>query len=576
MKHLKRLAAILLAAAMLLSLAACAEKQPTPSGNASDPAGSTSAPSETSGNTLATAASQTEPAPEDLSARYGGHANLRSASRIQNLDPVKCTATWKYLYATCVFETFLTRDADNNIAPGICDYELSDDTLTLKLWVRDGFVFSNGDPVDIYDIEATIKRTCTMHTNTKNKVLPYIASMEVDAAGKVLTLVFSEYRESILYYLATWKCWCGVLPKEICEKYPDTEITELADLIGTGPYVYSDWEKDVSVTLTKRADYVPVESDRTGFAGTKYGFLDSMTFITNTNDGSAALAVLNGDYDAVECIPSEYYDLARSSGIKETILPSNIGFMLYFNVDNSVDENGNFINVTAKYPSLRKAIMAAIDYEEYAMIITDKQYVAEPSPWLSPLYQTDAWVKADYYGPTNLEAAAKYLEQAKAEGWDGVERVQVIFSVDRNDMATLIDNYLTKANIPHDVILMEGSARDAFIAAGSNNNYDMLYFWSAYSYTPTQQPQSFTSRWSKDKEKNALIAKMEVLPTDSEEYIRLAKEYDAFLVDRCGSAHLGRCNWYWYSPETLQFNDEGLDRYFFNTYWEDPENHPKK
>ena len=57
MKHLKRLAAILLAAAMLLSLAACAEKQPTPSGNASDPAGSTSAPSETSGNTLATAAS---------------------------------------------------------------------------------------------------------------------------------------------------------------------------------------------------------------------------------------------------------------------------------------------------------------------------------------------------------------------------------------------------------------------------------------------------------------------------------------------------------------------------------------
>ena len=572
MKHLKRLSALFIAAAMLLSLAACSEKTPTPSDTQSNVPEST-------GNTIATRASETAPpATEDLSARYGGHANIRSATMMTKVDPLKKTGLWAYQFQTCVFENALTRDTNNNIQPAVCDYELSDDTLTLKLWVRDGIKFSNGDTVDIYDVEASITRSFTMFGSMKTKVYPYLESMEVGADGKTLTLKFTEYQENTLYYLAAYQTWCPIMPKEICEKYPDTEIEDIADLIGTGPYMYSEWNNPESVTLVRVPGYEPREADRdrTGFAGMKYAFLDSITFIGNQNDGSAALAVLNGDYDVVECIPSEYYQLALASGLKETILPSNVGCMTYFNVDNSKDESGNYVNVCAKYPSLRKAIMAAIDYEAYLTVVTDNQQVMGGSPWQSPLYQNDLWTSADYYGPTKLDVAAKYVAQAKAEGWNGEEPVQIVYSNKRTDIPTLFQDYMAKAGIPSVVTLMEDSAYSEYTAAGSGNNYDILFVWPTYSFTPTLQPSYFTARWSENETKNALLEQMKTLPTDSAEYIRLAREYDELLIDECGAAYMSMINWYWYSPQELEFNDQGLVRYFFNSYWDDPENHPMK
>ena len=75
--------------------------------------------------------------------------NHHCSGRDSGLDPLKQTGIWKYPFTTCVYENALTRDTDNNICPGVCDFELSDDMLTLKLWVRENMVFHNGDPVEI-------------------------------------------------------------------------------------------------------------------------------------------------------------------------------------------------------------------------------------------------------------------------------------------------------------------------------------------------------------------------------------------------------------------------------------------
>ena len=45
------------------------------------------------------------------------------------------------------------------------------------------------------------------------------------------------------------------------------------------------------------------------------------------------------------------------------------------------------------------------------------------------------------------------------------------------------------------------------------------------------------------------------------------------MVDDCAFAYMSMIEWWWWHPETLHSNDEGLSRYVFNTYWDDPENH---
>ena len=95
---------------------------------------------------------------EVAESKYGGHLNVVTGHTCNQIDYLVSLGTWGYNYATCVWENILTRDADYNIAPGVCEYELSDDMLTLKLWVRDGAKFHNGDDVDIYDIEASLDR----------------------------------------------------------------------------------------------------------------------------------------------------------------------------------------------------------------------------------------------------------------------------------------------------------------------------------------------------------------------------------------------------------------------------------
>ena len=102
---------------------------------------------------------------------YGGHADIRiNGGKL--LDPLNQTGYQNYQWTTMVFENALTRDLEDNIQPGVCDYRLSEDLRTLTLWVREGMRFHNGDAVDIYDVEASFTRSFEMYKSIKSKVVP--------------------------------------------------------------------------------------------------------------------------------------------------------------------------------------------------------------------------------------------------------------------------------------------------------------------------------------------------------------------------------------------------------------------
>lgn len=549
---MKRLFALLLAGIMVISLAACGSKEePKPSDRVAVPDSSNQ--EQPSNNT------ETEDGPQ-----YGGHLDVRVASTLVSLDPHKAVGTWRNIWTNMVFEPFITRDAENKIVPGLCNYELSDDNLVLKFWVRDNATFSDGTAVEIEDVVASLERGFKLYSSLKKYVAPYVASLKIES--KEATLTLTEYHEKCWFYLASWQTWCSVMPKEICEKYPDDYITDqVEDVIGTGPYVVSEFENNVSITLKRREGYTPYTENNTGMATPKMGYLDSVTYWYNGDDSSAGLAALSGDYDLVEVIAADYMPMVEQQGLVKEILPSNVGVAIYFN---TVGTN----NVCAKYPALRKAIMAAIDFEEFAGVITDGAAKLTGYPLLDQKYKTDVFDKADYFGESDLDTAEKYLEEAKAQGYSG-EPVQITYNNTRNDVPSLLAGYLDEAGIEYEVNLMEANAYAEFVG-DANNNWDFQFMWPTLSYTPTQMPVGMIETYYKNPEKDALLKEMEMLDPDSEAYMAKWNELADTMVEDCASVMLGTIDWFWYHPETFHSNDNGLNRFLFNAYWTDPENHP--
>lgn len=507
---------------------------------------------------------------------YGGELNIRISSRPTGIDPMKQTGAFRILFTSCVFDTPLTRDAQNNIAPGTCDYELSEDQLVLKMWMREGFVFSNGDPVDIYDVEASINRTLKLFSEITKYVKPNVESIVVanDGEKDVLTVTFNKFSEKNMYYFAAYQTFFPVMPKEICEQYKSSYlIDQIEDAIGSGPYKYTYFEDSVRVSVTKREDYVPVDNgDATGFASTRYGYMDQINFWYNGTDASTSLGLLNGDYDVAEVLVTEYKDLAAEQGLVLTTLPSDQRTWITFNTVNAESP-------VAKYPSLRKAILAALDYDSYLDVVQDGAQIFEGENaqfLLGSKYATDAFTSQDYYGPASQEVVDKYLALAEEEGYKG-EPVQVTYHSGRDDIPTLLCDALSEYGIAYELETKESTVYSAYTNDPSNG-WDLFFNWATTSYTPGTLQDSIIQNNYKSEEKDRMLAELAELDPESEEYKAKWEELAQYTADGAYVGFLAAIDWWWWHPETLHINEsgDGLARYFFNAYWEDPQNHPVK
>lgn len=564
MNTAKKLLALLLALCLAVGLLAACGSTPTPS----EPTNET--PDETQGEQTPDATQGGEVSTEGP--QYGGHMNVRLAAVCNGVDPTLQTGAWKLLYMTCVFESALTRDAENNIRPAVCDFELSDDQLDLKLWVRDGYTFSNGDAVDIYDVQASIDRALKRHSGMAKHVKPLVSSMEVENDGSkdILHITFKSFNELTMYYMASYQTWAAIQPKEICEKYASGfNVENLDDAIGTGPYKFTDFQDSVYITVTKRDDYVPVESEYSGFAGTKYGYMDSITFWYNGDDSSACMAVLNGDYDVTEVVPSDYKALAEDKGLTMTALPSDQRTWMVFNTRGTE-------NLCAKYPSLRKAVLAAIDYTEFLDIITDGSAIYEGTNSgmvIKEEYATDAFTRQDYYGAANQDVVDKYLAAAEAEGYAG-QPLQLVAGSGRDDVPTLLVNAMENYGINYKLTTLENISYNKFIGDPSNN-WDFYFSWKETAYTPSLMEDWILDRNYKCEEKDVLLAEMRALDPTSDEYMAKWQELASLTADNAYIGYMSAIDWWWWHPETLVINNsEGMHRYMYNAYWTDPANHP--
>ena len=557
---MRKMLALLLAIVMVCSLAGCNKPTPTP------------APSQTEQPSTKEDATKTDPAPSSEpeptqeptpQIQKGGNLNWVYYNKPKTLDPSKDTGFWNYAWTTLAYESPLCRDTEGNIRPQVCDFELSDDQLTLKLWVRDGVTFHDGSAVEIDDVIASIQRT--VHKSPRQYVKPFIKDIQVDKG--VATITFTEYNEKTLYYITCNNPFLAVMPKEIAEKYSEESgefIKTVADAIGTGPYKFTDFVEGVSVSLERYEGYVPVKEGYTGFAAPKNAYLDSITVYANTDPSTSTLALLDGQYDLFSDVPSDFDAQLQAKGIKSLDKPGSSGAVFYFNTFGK--------GLAAKNADMRKAIMAAIDVPEFVSYMTDGKITTGGfCPATDEAYQTDVFSTADYMGEDNIELAKKYLAAA---GYNG-EEVQLAFSSAYDNVATLLANYLKAAGINYKVTMMESGTVSEFYG-DPNNAWDIYYTNPSMNSTPTLLSATLMETNYNSPEKDALWKELQSLTVGSKEYMDKWKELSEKMVDDCAVIFLHMNPIVWSFHPDLHIEYEGSSPYWFNSYWDNPSEHGKK
>lgn len=166
-----------------------------------------------------------------------------------------------------VYEGLVTWNEQNEVAPALAEsWSVSDDGLTYTFKIKKGVKFHNGREVTAEDFKWSIERCCqsTFTSPTAGAYLNDIAGVEEKLAGKAsevagVKVVDSHtlaltLKQKTPYFLGKLTYLVSVpLPKESTPL--DKELTQVSEMVGTGPYKVASTLRDQETTLEAFADY---------------------------------------------------------------------------------------------------------------------------------------------------------------------------------------------------------------------------------------------------------------------------------------------------------------------------------
>jgi peptide/nickel transport system substrate-binding protein len=279
---------IALALATALVFAACGGDDSTSNTDNTEPQGTDAAPepgsTEPQGTDAAPEPGSTEP-PVD-----GGKSTTLIATLPQ--EP----ASWNYWEVGAnalrvptfynVQEALVEVKPDASIVPMLAeDWSISDDGLTYTFTIREA-KFHDGSDLDSADVVYSMKKNAESPLSKLSA--PHVNVTSVTALdARTVEIVLSQPSATFLKELGNSAGY--VVPENFLE---DNDANSV--MIGTGPYVFSDYKPDTSLTLTRFEDYW---GEKPYFEVIDWRFVDDETAALN--------GLLAGEYDFVTAVLAE-------------------------------------------------------------------------------------------------------------------------------------------------------------------------------------------------------------------------------------------------------------------------------
>lgn len=183
-------------------------------------------------------------------------------------DP-QCTSE-EFDIALNVFDRLIEIELDEERTPSFVpslakSWEISEDGLVYTFHLCEDVVFSNGSPLTASDVEYTLIRALTHPDSECEDIGIFIVGAEELQAGKAeqlvgfnalsdldFTLTLTEPNAALLATLST-PC-ASILDAETTTQAGDAFGIDPTVTIGTGPFIFSEWNHGTDLTLTANPD----------------------------------------------------------------------------------------------------------------------------------------------------------------------------------------------------------------------------------------------------------------------------------------------------------------------------------
>ena len=116
--------------------------------------------------------------------------NVRVSDALITLDPFNWTVDSDNNIICNIYDPLYQMDDDTNEIPCLAtDYTIAEDGLSYTFTLREGVVFSNGDPLTVNDVKYSVERYMTSASQSSN--VAGVESVDVDEAANTVTINLS-------------------------------------------------------------------------------------------------------------------------------------------------------------------------------------------------------------------------------------------------------------------------------------------------------------------------------------------------------------------------------------------------
>lgn len=333
--------------------------------------------------------------------------NIAVSVDLTVIDPIQGYDTETNMALGSVVEGLFYFDKNSVVQPLIAESYEQKDTLTYVYQIRDDVTFSDGTQLTADDVVFSLER----HRDADNASQLSWMFESVDTIEKTgdweVTVTLKKADSMWQNTLATPAS--GIISQAYYEEHKDDFGTATGGIVGSGPYVITNWDSGTEVDMEENTNYWNKENTDLAFK--------KLAFKTMPDQSVVKMGLESGQVDFTMNISTDACKELESND--NVIVSATDYYGSTFVSLNTTVEPLNDINV-------RKAIAYAIDKESIVTTIVGEKYgeVAGSLPFTSLIGATQKEAYGDYFDTVeqytyNLDTAKEYLAKSSApDGFD--------------------------------------------------------------------------------------------------------------------------------------------------------------
>lgn len=220
---------------------------------------------------------------------WAADLNLAYSSSATSMDPQFHNASQNIAVSRNMFDSLTQMDPDSRIVPDLAESWTKIDDLTWEFKLR-AAKFQDGSDLTAEDVAFSLQRPNTIENSPSSFAIYTRAISKIDIVDPHTIRLITKTPYPLLPVDLTS---IFIVSKKASEGITSDKFATPAHMVGTGPYKFVSYTPDDRVVMT-RFD---------GYWGGKPAW-DNVTIRFMPNDGSRMTALLSGDVNAVENVPT--------------------------------------------------------------------------------------------------------------------------------------------------------------------------------------------------------------------------------------------------------------------------------